>query len=154
MEVQIIIFLAFTSVALLFNALAIWLAYKMFSGTTMKVTETVQELKMSESALLGLNALEQASSNLVQMTDEFKNELAHTDPALAGVQAKYGFKLAEMDVQIERSLGTVLRTLEKIQNAVARPANRVGATLSGICEVLSLFVDEQSDDDASSRRSR
>jgi hypothetical protein len=154
MEAQIIIFLAFTSVALIFNALGIFLAYKVFSRATVKVTETVQELKLSENALVWLSTLGEASSNMVSVTESLKNQLVHTDPALAGAHARYGFKLAEIDVQIERSIGKVLRTLAKVQNSVVRPANRVGATLSGIREVLSFFVDEQNDDDATPRQTR
>lgn len=154
MEVKIIIFLAFTSVALIFNAVVIWLVYKLFSRATVRVTETVQELKLSENALVWLTALQHASVNAVSVTDSVKNRLVHTDPALAGAQARYGFKLAELDVQIERSLKKVVRAMEKAETAVVRPAHRVGATLSGIREVLNLFVDEQSDDDASSRPRR
>jgi hypothetical protein len=154
MEAKIIIFLAFTSVALIFNALGIVLAYKVFSRATVTVTETVQELKLSENALVWLTTLAEASSNMVSVTESLKNQLVHTDPALAGAHAKYGFKLAEIDVQIERSIGKVLRMLEKVQNSIVRPANRVGATLSGIREVLSLFVDDQNDDDATPRQTK
>jgi hypothetical protein len=152
MEMQIVIFLAFTSVTLVINSFVIWLAYKAFSKATIKVTETIREFETSESALLWLRALEVTSAHAVSVTNVVRDQLANADPVLTQAHARFTFKLAKLDLQVERSLGRIVGTTRKVQDAISRPADRIGATLSGVREVVALFSEKQSADDASSRR--
>jgi hypothetical protein len=152
METQIVIFLAFTSITLIFNAAVIWLIYKAFFGASVKVTETIQEFQSSETAMVWLEALQHASSNMVSLTESIKNRLAEVTPEIARAEAQFGFKLAELDLKMERSFSKVLQATRVVEQAVARPAHRFGATMSGVQGVLSFFASQQNDGDATSRR--
>jgi len=154
METKLVIFLMFTSVTLIFNSFVIWLAYKAFANVSTMVTEGVREAGASEDARAWLHALDSAASHAVVMTEATKAQLANIDPVLARAQATFGFRLAEIDAQMERSVATVLHHTEKVQRAVTGPARRIGATLSGIREVINYLSGDESDDDASSRPKR
>jgi hypothetical protein len=148
MRAQLIIFLAFTSATLVFNAVIIWYAYKAFTNVTYKVTETLRELESSENSKVWLSALETASHQAVVLSDKAKTQLANFDPVLARAQAKYEFKLAQIDVQMEKGLNGIREKTESLQGSLVRPAHRLGATLAGVFEVLHYFSGEQSVDDA------
>ena len=154
METQIIIFLAFTSVTLIFNSVIIWYAYKAYANGTTAVTKTILEAQTSESTRAWLKTMESASTHAVSLTDAAKTELANFDPVLAYAQAKYEFKLAEIDVHVEKAIATILRKSANVQHALVRPAHRFGATLSGVREVIQYLSGElettQTADDASS----
>src|SRR5262245_36609882 len=102
MKAQMVIFLAFTSATLLFNAVVIWYAYKAFFNVTFKVTETMRELQARDSARVWLTALEAASNQAVALTDKAKTQLANFDPVLARAHSKYEFRLAQIDVHMEK----------------------------------------------------
>jgi hypothetical protein len=154
MEIQIVIFLAFIFVALIFNACVIWFAYKAFARASTLVTETFREMETSDSAQAWLKGLEVASRTAVTLTEGVRAELVQVDPVLARAQAKYEFKLAEIDIQLERSFGKILRKTEQAQRTVIGPAHRVGAMFSGVREVIQFLSGEpervQNADDASS----
>jgi uncharacterized protein YhaN len=136
METKIIIFLAFTSVTLVFNSVIIWYAYKAFANMTTAMTKAVWEAQASESTRAWLKTLESASSQAVTLTDAAKTHLTKFEAVLARAQAKYEFKLAEIDVQMEKSIATVVRETQKMEHALTSPAHRFGATLSGVQEVI------------------
>ena len=50
MDVQIVIFLIFTSVTLVFNSIVVWFAYKAFANITTNVTETMRGIQTSDDA--------------------------------------------------------------------------------------------------------
>ena len=154
METKLVIFLMFTSVTLIFNSFVIWLAYKAFANVSTMVTETVREAEASQDASAWIRALEAASSHAVVVTNATKTQLLNFDPVLSRAQAKFGFRLAEIDVQVERSLARALEQTEKAQRAVTGPARRLGATLSGVQEVIHYLSGDESDDDARSRPRR
>jgi len=150
MQTKIVIFLAFTSITLIFNAVVIWLIYKAFFTASIKVTETVQEFQSSESAMVLLQALEHASSNMVTLTDSIKNRIAAVGPEIARAESQFGFKLAELDLKMERSFSKVLHATRIAEQAVARPAHRFGATMAGVQGVLNFFASQQNGGDATS----
>jgi hypothetical protein len=94
------------------------------------------------------------STHAVSITNVAKSELANFDPVLARAQAKFEFKLAEVDIQLEKSIETVLQKTRSMEQAVVGPAHRFGATLSGVQEVIQYLSGEleplQNDGDASS----
>jgi hypothetical protein len=154
METKIIIFLAFTSVTLIFNALVIWYAYKAFAKASTVVTDTIRDMETSDSAKAWVNALEVAATNAVTVSEAVRAELVHVDPVIARAQAKYEFKLAEIDIQLEKAFAAVLQKTERAQRAVVEPANKIGAAVSGVREVIQFLGGElggaQTADDASS----
>jgi membrane-anchored protein YejM (alkaline phosphatase superfamily) len=139
-----IIFLAFTSATLLFNAVIIWYAYKAFFKVTFKVTETLQELQARESTKVWLSALETASTHAVALTDKAKTQLANFDPVLARAHSKYEFRLAQIDVQTEKAVNKIRAKTESLQNSLVQPAHRLGATLAGVFEMMNYFGGELS----------
>jgi len=117
------------------------------------MTETIREIESSDSTRAWLKALETASSQAVILTTATKTQLNNFEPVLAQAQSKYGFRLAQLDVQMEKSLATIQKQTEKMQKALQGPAqrfSRIGATLSGVQEVIRYLSGMQSVDDASS----
>ena len=143
MKAQMVILFAFTSLTLLFNAIIIWYAYKAFFNVTFKVTETLQEMQARESTKVWLSALQTASTHAVSLTEGAKTQLANFDPVLARAHSKYEFRLAQIDVQMEKGLNKLRDKTETLQNSLVRPAHRLGATLAGVFEVVHYFSGEQ-----------
>jgi len=154
MEIQLAILLAFTSLTLIFNSVVIWFAYKAFVKASTRVTDTIRDIQTSENARGWLKALEVASAHAASVSTGVKQDLVHIDPILARAHAKYEFKLAEIDVQLDKAFSAVLNQTAKMERAVVQPAHRIGATFAGLREVVQLFSVEpepaQSADDASS----
>jgi hypothetical protein len=150
MPVQIVIFLLFISVTLIFNSMVIWFAYKAFANVTTKVTETMREIHSSDEAKGWLKALETASFQAVSVTGFARQHIAEFEPTLARAQSTFGYGLAKVDVRLERLHDKVQSQAERSQDAIVRPAHRIGATLSGIQEVLVHLSGEipQTGDDA------
>jgi len=149
MTAKLIIFLAFTSMTLLFNAVIIWYAYKAFFNVTFKVTETLQELQARESTKVWLSALETASTHAVALTEKAKTQLANFDPVLTRAHTKYEFRLAQVDVHMEKGINKILSKTESLQGSLVRPAERLGATLAGVFEMMNIFGGEQPEGDVS-----
>jgi hypothetical protein len=137
MTVKIVIFLIFTSVTLVFNSIVIWFAYKAFANITTKVTETMREVHANDEARGWLRALESASVQAVTVTGYAKDSIVHFEPALARAQSKFGYGLAKIDVRLERIHDKVSHHAARTHDAIVRPAHRIGATLSGVHEVLN-----------------
>ena len=143
MKAQLVIFLAFTSVAIVFNAVIIWYAYKAFFSVTFKVTETMRELQARDSMKVWLGALETASNQAVSLTDKAKTQLANFDPVLARAHSKYEFRLAQIDVHMEKGINKIREKTESLQGSLVQPAHRLGATLAGVFEVIHYFSGEE-----------
>lgn len=137
MGVKIVIFLIFTSVTLVFNSIVIWFAYKAFANITTKVTETMREIHANDEARGWLHALERASVQAVAATGYAKQSIVDFEPALARAQSKFGYGLATIDVRLERIHDKVSHHAARTHNAITGPAHRIGATLSGVQEVLN-----------------
>jgi hypothetical protein len=142
MPVQIVIFLLFISVTLVFNSMVIWFAYKAFANVTTRVTETIREIHSSDDARSWLRALETASFRAVSVTGFARERIAGFEPTLARAQSKFGYGLATVDVRLERLHDKIQSQAARSQSAIVRPAHRIGATLSGIHEVLVHFSGE------------
>jgi hypothetical protein len=142
MGVQIVIFLLFVSVTLVFNSVVIWFAYKAFANITTNVTETMRGIQTSDDAKAWLSALHSASFQAVAATGAAKELLADFEPTLARAQSKFGYRLASVDVRLERVHDRVRSRAEKVQNGIVRPAHRIGATLSGVHEALQYLSDQ------------
>jgi len=154
MEVQIVIFLIFTSVTLIFNSIVIWFAYKAFANITTNVTDTMRGIQTSDDARAWLNALHSASFQAVAATGAAKEIITDFEPTLARAQSKFGYGLASVDVRLERVHDKVRKRAENVQNAIVRPAHRIGATLSGVQEALQYLSGDQSAGDANSTLKR
>ena len=154
MEVQIVVFLIFTSVTLIFNSIVIWFAYRAFANITTNTTETMRGLQASDDVKIWLNALHSASFQAVSATDKAKEMIVAFEPTLARAQSRFGYGLASVDVRLERVHDRVRGRAEKIQNAIVGPAHRIGATMSGVQQALHYLSGDQSADDATSTPKR
>jgi len=149
MEVQIVIFLAFVSVTLVFNSLVVWFAYKAFANVTMRVTDTVRELHASQSAWAWLRSLESASTKAISITEIAKDQIGRLEPVLETAQSRFSYGLAKVDVRVEDFCDNICLHAEKAQGVILAPAHRIGQTMSGVHEVLRHVTRSQSGDDAS-----
>ena len=154
MGAKIVIFLTFTSVTLVFNSIVIWFAYKAFANITTSVTETMRGIQTSEEVNSWLNSLHSASFQAVSVTEAAKESIIAFEPTLARAQSTFGYGLATVDVRLERIHDKVKTQSEKVQNAIAAPAHRIGATISGVQEVLHYLSGDQNGDDATSTPTR
>jgi hypothetical protein len=154
MGVQIVIFLIFTSVTLIFNSIVIWFAYKAFANITTNVTDTMRGIQASDDVKVWLGALHSASFQAVTATEKAKEMLVALEPTLSRAESKFGYGLASVDVRLERIHDRVRGQAEKVQTAIVRPAHRIGATMSGIQQALQYLSGDQSADDATSTPNR
>jgi len=150
MAVQIVIFLAFTSVTLVFNTLLIWFAYKAFSNVVLRFTDGLREVQASQGARQFVSALETASKQAVSVTEVTKQKIQQFGPALARAESTYGYGLAKVDVRMERLCDNLGRYSEKAQRIVEAPSRRLGAAMEGVRaaieELGSSTIDETFDD--------
>ena len=136
MEPRLVIFLAFASLTLIANTLAVWLAYKMCANITTTITEAIREFETSEDTLLWLKAMEAASAQAVMLTNAAKEQLTEFEPVLARAQSSVGFGLAKIDVRFERLCNAVSVQAEKTQNAIIQPAERIASVAAGLQSVM------------------
>jgi len=146
METRIVIFLAFTSVTLILNAFIIWFAYKAMTLASTKVADALHDLETSGDTMTWLKAMESASFQAVTVTNTVKTQLDKFDPVLARAHSKWGFRLAQVDIHMERGVATVLDKADRFQNAVSEPVHRLSATLHGIHEVIQYLSGQRSEE--------
>jgi hypothetical protein len=154
MGTKLVIFLAFTTIALFFNAFILWFGYKALTRTSTKMAEVIHELQASEGTREWLKSLESASLQAVTLTDTAKTKLDTFDPVLARAHSRLGFRLAQVDIHFERGVATVLDKADRFQNAISGPANRLSATLHGIHEVVQYLSGQRSTEEADSTQKR
>jgi hypothetical protein len=149
---RITIFLMFVSVTLITNALVIWLIYRLFADATTKVTKTLLEFGPGGSSREVIEFLESASAQAVIVTDELREQLALSEPALAEAHSRLGYGLAKVDVRFERFCDRVGAEAEKAQAAILRPTEKIGAVASGVKEVIGLFIETAPDATSTPKR--
>src|SRR5436190_24380838 len=101
METQIVIFLAFISVAVITNTLLIWFVYKGFAGVTSRITETVSEFKTSSETKAWLRTFEAAAKQPGAVTEATTLKIAAFEPALDRPQQHYPQTHAYLDSKVE-----------------------------------------------------
>lgn len=149
MGVQIVIFLTFTSVTLIFNSIVIWFAYKAFANITTNITETMRGIQTSDDAKAWLKALHSASFQAVSATTAAKEAIIGFEPTLVRARSRFGYGLASVDVRLGRIHDKVKGRAARVQSVIIGPAHRIGATMSGVQGALQ-YLSEQSADGASS----
>ena len=136
MEARLVIFLAFTSVTLTANTLVVWFAYKAFANITGKITEGMREISTSGTTQSWIRSLDVASAQAAVVTQTAKTQIESFEPVLARAQDVYGYSLAKVDAKFETICSTVTEQVEKAQNAILAPAEKIGLVASGIQAVL------------------
>ena len=138
MESRLVIFLAFASVTLIANTLAIWFAYRALANMSSKVTESMREFSTSSTTQSWIESLEIASTQAAGVSAVVKEQIQNFDPVLARAQDVYGYGLAKIDAKFENVCDVVSRQVENAQAAIIRPAEKIGAVASGLQTVLGL----------------
>jgi hypothetical protein len=141
MEIQLVIFLAFTSVTLSANTVVVWLAYRAFANMTSRVTEGLHEVCSTSEARSFLESLEIASSQAAAMTGVAKRQIEELDPILARAQDVYTDGLARIDTKLGAACTTIAKNVESAQDSILRPATRVGMFAAGIQSVVKMAND-------------
>jgi hypothetical protein len=93
--------------------------------------------------------IEAASFQAVTVSESVKTQLMKSDPVLARAQSKWGFRLAQVDVNFEKGVATVLDKTDKFHNAVEGPVTRLSAILAGIREAVRYLSGVEDDEPAS-----
>jgi hypothetical protein len=138
MELRIILFLALTGVVLIGNTLALWLAFKGFSNMTTKVTESMHQFQASEETRAWIRTLQTASEQAVTVTTTVKKQVADFEPTLAQAHSMFEFGLAKVDAEFGRICDVVSVHAEKTHNAIAGPAEKIGAAASNLQGMLQV----------------
>jgi hypothetical protein len=136
MEMQLVIFLAFTSVTVVANAMLIWFAYKGFAGMVMRVSQTVTEFRRNDDTVALAESLMLAADHARQATEIAKVRLTEFGPVLDRARHNWSFSLAKIDARCEEIEETVACTGLKVRDAVAKPAYTIAAISSGVQTVL------------------
>jgi hypothetical protein len=157
MGVQIVIFLAFVSVTLVFNSVVIWLAYKAFANITLRVTGAFSQIHASEGTRRWMDALEAASVQAVGITELTRQRVNSFEPVLAKAESKYGYGLAKVDIRTEDFCENVRTHMETAQRKVEAPCQQIGSAMLVVRDLLERFsgvLPEKTDDSATATPSR
>jgi hypothetical protein len=142
MELQLVIFLAFTSVTLIMNTLLVFFAYKAFAKVTTNVTEAIREFQTDSSTRAWIASIHSASEQAVSVTESAKVRFVESDSAMARAQAKYEFALAKIDSRMVAFEKRMLESTKEIKDKIEGPAHKVAAVAHGIRGIAARFSNE------------
>jgi hypothetical protein len=143
METQIVIFLAFVSVALITNTLLIFLVYKALSGVTSKVTEGVSAIVTTTEINDWMTKLKSASEQAVAVTEETKVRIAECQPAIENAHNNYRAALKKVDSTLETVADEVTKNARKARDVVAKPAFSFIAFVAGLAQMIENLESEE-----------
>lgn len=135
MELRILLFLIFACGTILMNTALIFLAYKAFSGLSIKVTATVSELEKTGELKQFLDSLHAASEQAVTVTQATKERMAEFEPVITKVYETYNLSIAQVDSKLEKVFGEINMSAEKVRDTVAKPAFSVMAFAAGLTKI-------------------
>jgi hypothetical protein len=142
---QIVIFIALTGFTVIFNTILIWLVYKGFATTAMKLTTSVAEFESNRATREWLRSMLSASERAVTMTELAQRKMAEFDPSLEDLQARCGFVLAQIDTRVERVTTGVSDNVTRVRDAIVKPAEQFGEVASGVASALGFFLSSDGD---------
>jgi len=137
---QIVIFLAFVGVTVVFNTLLIWFAYKGFASVSMKVTQSLAEVETSSETQKWLSSMKAASEQAVKITELTREKMADFEPAFENFHARYGFMLAKFDTRTERISNDISVNATRVRDAVTGPAEKFAVVASGVQSALGFLA--------------
>ena len=135
MELRILLFLIFAGGTILMNTALIFLAYKAFSGLSIKVTATVSELEKTGELKQLLGSLHAASEQAVRVTQATRERMAEFEPVISKVHETYNRSIAQVDSKLEKVAGEINTNAEKVRDTVAKPAFSVMAFAAGLTKI-------------------
>jgi len=143
MELRILLFLIFACGTILMNTALIFLAYKAFSGLSIKVTATVSELEKTGELKQFLGSLHAASEQAVTVTQATKERIAEFEPVISKVHETYNRSIAQVDSKLEEVAGEINTSAEKVRDTVAKPAFSVMAFAAGLTKILQTMKGDE-----------
>ena len=154
MRNQMIIFLAFVSIAVLVNAMIILFTYRAFASMTTKISDSIREMGGAPQVREWVKAMQDASERAVEVTETTKVRLELSGPRLEEMQSILGYGLAKVDVRFEKFCDLVRGQARHAQAAITRPTQKLGAAATGFLEVLAVMGYPENGDGATSRQKR
>ena len=136
MEIRIVVFLAFVSVTVIANTLAIFLAYRAFAGLTSKVSVAMSDISKSSDTRQVIDSLRVAAEQAAVVTESAKRRIAEFDPVLARSHETYMRSLSLIDSKLEKAADNINTSAEKMRDIVAKPAFSVASFVAGMVRVL------------------
>jgi hypothetical protein len=136
MEIRIVVFLAFVSVTVIANTLAIFLAYRAFAGLTSKVSGAMSDISKSSDTRRVIDSLRVAAEQAAMVTESTKQRIAEFDPILARSHETYMRSLSLIDSKLEKAADNINTSAEKMRDLVAKPAFSVASFVAGMVRVL------------------
>ena len=143
MELRILLFLSFACGTILMNTALIFLAYKAFSGLSIKVTATVSELEKTGELKQFLGSLHAASEQAVTVTQATKKRIAEFEPVISKVHETYNRSIAQVDSKLEEVAGEINTSAERVRDTVAKPAFSVMAFVAGLTKFLQTMKGDE-----------
>jgi len=143
MELRILLFLIFAGGTILMNTALIFLAYKAFSGLSIKVTATVSELEKTGELKQFLGSLHAASEQAVTVTQATKERMAEFEPVISKVHETYKGSIAQVDSKLEEVAGEINTSAEKVRDTVAKPAFSFMAFVAGLTKFLQTMKGDE-----------
>ena len=122
MEIRIVIFLAFTSVTVIANTLAILVAYRLFSKAASRMTETMSEFQKSSETREWIASMHAAAERAKVITEATKVKFAEFDPVLSRAQENYRHTLVTLDSKFDQAAEKITTALCSF---IARSITRV-----------------------------
>jgi hypothetical protein len=136
MEIRLVIFLAFVSVTVVANTLAILIMYRLFARLTSRVTETMAEVQQNSEAREWIDSMRVAAERAAVITEATKVKFAEFDPVLTRAQANYRRTLVTIDSKLDHAAEKINTTARGVRDIVAKPAFSVATFAAGISKVM------------------
>jgi hypothetical protein len=136
MEVRLVVFLAFASVTVVANTVAILLAYRLFSRMTTRVTQTVAEVQRNTATREWINSLQVAAERAAVVTQVTKVKFAEFEPILQKAQVNYRQSLVTIDSKLETTAERITKAARDVRDTISKPAFAIATFAAGLAHVI------------------
>jgi hypothetical protein len=135
MELRIVIFLGLVSAATILNTAVIVGVYRMFTKLSLRMTETMSDLRPSEMREW-INSLQVSAERAAAVTESTKAKFAENDVMFERAQEKYRQTLVTLDQKLGGAAEKITTTALNVRNIIAKPAFTVASFTAGIGKVI------------------
>jgi hypothetical protein len=141
MEIRIVIFLAFVSVAVITNTLLVIFVYRAIARITSNVTAAVSEYGASTGVRRWIDSLAAASQRAAAITESTKVKMADFNAVLEQGQGDFQGTLAAIDAKVGKTIDAIDTTSQKMRDIAARPGSLLSTFAAGLAGIFSDFGD-------------
>lgn len=143
MEIRILTFLIFACVTIVINVALVFVAYKVFTGLSIKVESTLAEFEKNSETRQWLDSLQTATEHAVAVTQATKERMAEIEPMIAKAQENYARTLAQADSKLQQVAETINASADKMKDAVEGPASSVLAFAAGVTKAVETIKGDE-----------